>query len=168
MIRSFSMIALLIVLGLSACKESTSYPIGKQDGAAFRLNEDISKAKKYFDFVLAHSKLQNSISKYEIVQQKDKVTGADHFILLGSSADDRQHIAIELFEEEGQLGITSESLTGSVVFCMSDCENGCRPQRSGGAWTCSEDCGSPCSKTETRAYEENNYTTPVQAFLEKY
>lgn len=168
MTRSLPMIALLIVMTLGACNERTSYPVGKLNGTELILNEDISKAKKYFDFVLAHSKLPNMISRYEIVQKKDKVTGADHFALLGSSADNKQHIAIELFEDGGQLGITSLSLTKNVVYCASNCENGCQPQKSNDSWTCSDDCASDCNKTETKAYEENNYTTPIQAFLEKY
>ncbi len=166
--KIISAVGLFCILLLSACKEQTSYPVGKQDGATFTLNSDISKAKKYFEFVLAHSNLDNDISIYRILQQKDLQTNAGYYVLVGSTTDNHKHIAIELFEDEAQLGITSESLTKNVVICSSDCENGCTPQKSNGAWICSDDCKAECIKTETKAYEENNYTTPIQAFLEKY
>lgn len=151
-----------------SCKEQTSYPIGKQSGSTFEVNPDISKAKKYLEFVLQHSKFDIAINGFSILQQKDLQTNEDYYVLVGATNSNNGHIAIQLFEDNGQLGITSASLTNGVVYCFSGCNSGCTPQKQNGAWMCSDDCKAECTKTVTKAYEENNYTTPIQAFLEKY
>lgn len=173
MIRKFTaylVVAISLIALMSSCTEKTAYPVGKADGPnAFTINNDISKAKKYFQFVLNNVKIETALTDFSIVQKEDLATREVYYMLLGTGDGGRLKIALRLFpDEQQQLGITSESLKMPSIICLSDCTPGCAPERKNGLWICSDDCKSDCRKTETISYEENNYTTPIQAFLEKY
>jgi len=169
-IIGYLVFAISLILFMSSCTEKKAYPVGKLQGAnTLLLNKDISKAKKYFQFVLNNAKIETALTDFSILQKEDLETREAYYMLLGSGNGGRVKIALRLFaDEQQQLGITSESLKMPSIICQSDCEAGCAPERKNGTWICSDDCKSDCRKTETISYEENNYTTPIQAFLEKY
>lgn len=162
--------AISLILFTSSCAEKKAYPVGKLQGSnAIQVNDDLSKAKKYFAFVLKNAKIETALTDFRILQKEDLETRESYYMLLGSGDRGRLKIALRIFPGESQeLGITSESLKTPSIICQSDCAAGCAPERKKGAWICSDDCKSDCRKTETISYEENNYTTPIQAFLEKY
>lgn len=173
MIRKFAcylVVAISLMTLMTSCTEKTTYPVGKPQGSnAFTVNNDISKAKKYFQFVLNNAKIETALTDFSILQKEDLETREAYYMLLGTGDGGRVKIALRLFPDETQqLGITSESLKMPSIICLSDCKPGCAPERKKGVWICSDDCKSDCRKTETVSYEENNYTTPIQAFLEKY
>lgn len=163
-------LAISLMLSVSSCAEKKAYPVGKLQGSnVILVNDDLSKAKKYFAFVLKNAKIETTLTDFSILQKEDLETRESYYMLLGTGDGGRLKIALRIFPDEGQeLGITSESLKTPSIICQSDCAAGCAPERKKGAWICSDDCKSDCRKTETTSYEENNYTTPIQAFLEKY
>lgn len=162
-------LAISLMLFMSSCAEKKAYPVGKLQGSTALVNDDISKAKKYFAFVLKNVKVETALTDFRILQKEDLETRESYYMLLGTGDGGRLKIALRVFPIENQeLGITSESLKMPSVLCQSDCTSGCAPERKSGTWICSDDCKSDCRKTETISYEENNYTTPIQAFLEKY
>lgn len=169
-ITCYLALAISLISFMSSCAEKTAYPVGKLQGAnTILVNNDLSKAKKYFDFVLKNAKIETSLTDFSILQKEDVATRESYYMLLGTGDGGRLKIALRVFPDESrQLGITSESLKMPSIICQSDCAVGCAPERKKGAWICSDDCKSDCRKTETISYEENNYTTPIQAFLEKY
>lgn len=169
-ITCYLALAISLMLFMSSCAEKTAYPVGKLQGSnAILINDDISKAKKYFEFVLKNAKIETSLTDFSILQKEDLETRESYYMLLGTGNGGRVKIALRVFPDESQqLGITSESLKMPSIICQSDCAAGCAPERKKDTWICSDDCKSDCRKTETISYEENNYTTPIQAFLEKY
>ncbi|RYD97875.1 MAG: hypothetical protein EOP54_09515 [Sphingobacteriales bacterium] len=163
-------LAISFIILMNSCSEKKAYPVGKLQGSnAILVNDDISKAKKYFQFVLNNAKIETALTDFSILQKEDLETRESYYMLIGTGNGGRLKIALRLFPDENeQLGITSESLKMPSILCQSDCAEGCVPERKNGTWACSADCKSECRKTETISYEENNYTTPIQAFLEKY
>ncbi len=163
-------LAFSLLILMSSCAEQTAYPVGKlQDRDAILVNGDLSKAKKYFAFILKNAKIETALTDFKILKKEDLETQETYYILLGTGDGGRLKIALRVFPDESQqLSITSESLKMPSVICQSDCSSGCAPARKSGTWICSDDCKSECRKTETISYQENNYTTPIQAFLENY
>ena len=169
-ITCYLALAISLIFFTSSCTEKTAYPVGKLQGSnAILVNDELSKAKKYFEFVLKNAKIETALTDFSILQKEDLETRASYYMLLGTGDGGRLKIALRVFPDENQqLGITSESLKMPSIICQSDCAAGCTPERKKDTWICSDDCKSDCRKTETISYEENNYTTPIQAFLEKY
>lgn len=161
---------LSLIFTLSSCAEKTSYVVAHQSAGGEIQLSDITKVKHYFKRVLENAKIQDELSNFEIVSIPND-TGKALQLLRAHAGAKNVYIAIEVFDgEKGEIGITSASLTQGVLICNTSCTEGCLPVKSKGQWSCSNPCnqGSGCQEIITKAYEENNYTTPIQAFLEKY
>lgn len=161
-------LSLILLLSLAACRKQDAYLVGRQNDGVLTVNEDIEKVKQYFIEVMEQFQLHYELVEYQIIKAEDKQTGAPFYMLVGSTYDGSAHMAIEVFESGADIALTSASLTGRVVICQSSCPDGCMPTKTAGTWTCESFCINPCPMINARAYEFNNYTTPIQAFLERY
>lgn len=159
----------IIIYFFTACKEKTAYPIAQANtDSTFTLNNDISKVKNYFKFVAQNAKKNVDLTDFKIVTKKDLGNQESYHLLEATSRDKIIKMAIVLFMEEGMLSVTSASLKLHTIICECDCESGLNIERNNGVLKCANNCKSECVETRTVAYEENNYTTPIQAFLDRY
>lgn len=156
--------ALLILLG--SCKEQTALTVGEFKNNTYVVG-NITKIKNYWDMVLAHNKIDVKLENYKIVAKEDTKSKQLYYMLVGSNKDYSFHIAVQVFLNGSKIEFNDLSLKKGSASC-GGCTTGCFPEQADGVWFCTNDCESACRKTITIAHEENNYTTPIQAFLERY
>lgn len=151
---------------LAGCKEQKSLTVG-----AFRNNTyvvgDISKVKNYWAMILEHNKIDARLEHFNIVAKEDPKTKQLYYLLIGANKDYSFNIATQVFLNGNIIELNDSSLLNGSASCLG-CTTGCSPERSNGEWLCTNTCETACSKVITVAHEENNYTTPIQAFIERY
>lgn len=117
--------------------------------------------------ILEHNKIDARLENYTIVAKEDLKTGELYYLLIGSNKDYSFNLATRVYREANDIVLNDSSLIKGSASCLG-CTTGCSPELSDGEWLCTNTCETACTKVITVAHEENNYTTPIQAFIERY
>ena len=165
-IKSFWGICLVLLILLSGCTEQKSLTVG-----TFMNNTcvvgNIDKVKNYWTMVLEHNKMDPRLENFKIAAKEDLKTGKLYYLLIGANKDYSFNIATQVFREGNNIILNDSSLIKGSASCQG-CTTGCSPELANGMWLCTNTCETACTKVITVAHEENNYTTPIQAFIERY
>ncbi|MNS58186.1 hypothetical protein D3C72_910960 [compost metagenome] len=165
-IKSFWGICIVLLMLLSGCTERKSLTVGTFVNNTCAVG-NIDKVKNYWTMVLEHNKMDARLENFKIVAKEDLKTGASYYLLVGANKDYSFNIATQVFREGNSIVLNDSSLIKGSASCQG-CTTGCSPELSNGAWLCTNTCETACTKVITVAHEENNYTTPIQAFIERY
>lgn len=157
---------LLIGLFTQSCTEKDSYQVATFNSDLDIPVGDTTIVSPYLKQLMKHGRVEAIIERYRVIVQEGS-TDKKVYQLQGLANGGKTVIAMEVYRGEGNaIVMKSSSLTEGLVICESDCESGCNPKISNGAWSCANACdGKACKKTEVRHYKENNYTTPIQSFM---
>ncbi|RQO30424.1 hypothetical protein DBR32_12730 [Taibaiella sp. KBW10] len=167
MIKTIAYNALLgLILLMTGCKEQTALTVGEFKSNTYVLG-NIGKIKNYWTMVLQHNKIDVKLENYKIIAKEDTKSKQLYYMLVGSNKDYSFTIAVQVFLNGSKIEFNDRSLKKGSASC-GGCTTGCGPEQADGDWVCTNDCETACRKTITIAHEENNYTTPIQAFLERY